>query len=195
MKSINFLIVGVGGQGTILVSDILSEVGMFSGLDAKKSDVMGLAIRGGSVLSHVRWAEKVGSPMNMTGTVDYLMASEPMEAMRAVEFMKKSSTIIYNTYRLQPMLVSTGQAEYPSEEVVNSTLKSCSKELFYFDATEKALQIGNVKTMNIVLLGALSKLLSEVPAEIFEQAIKKHVSSKLQDLNIRAFHVGREHIV
>jgi indolepyruvate ferredoxin oxidoreductase beta subunit len=191
-NSVNFLIVGVGGQGTILVSDILSEVGMLSGLDAKKSDIMGLAIRGGSVSSHVRWAEKVGSPMNMTGTVDYLMASEPLEALRSMEYLKKESTVIYNEYPLQPMLVSTGKAEYPDNATINAMLKKASAKIIHYDATEKAQEIGNVKVMNIVLLGTLSKLFPEIGPDVWETAIRNHVPTKLQELNIKAFHVGRE---
>ncbi len=191
-NSVNFLIVGVGGQGTILVSDILSEVGMLFGLDAKKSDIMGLAIRGGSVSSHVRWGERVGSPMNMTGTVDYLMASEPLEALRSLEYIKKESTVIYNEYPLQPMLVSTGKEEYPDSAAINAMLKKASTEVIHYDATEKAQEIGNVKVMNIVLLGTLSKQFPEIGPDVWETAIRNHVPSKLQELNIKAFHAGRE---
>jgi indolepyruvate ferredoxin oxidoreductase beta subunit len=191
MKGMNFMIVGVGGQGTILVSDILAEVGMLAGLDSKKSDIMGLAVRGGSVSSHVRWAEKVGSPMNMLGTVDVLMASEPMEAMRAVEYLRKDSTVICNTYRVQPMLVSTGQAEYPSEAEVARCLGDASSRVITYDATVKSLEIGNVKTMNIVLLGTLSTL-TDIAPELWEQAITKYVPAKALEKNIAAFRAGRE---
>lgn len=190
-ESVNFLIVGVGGQGTILVSDILAEIGMLAGYDSKKSDIMGLAVRGGSVSSHVRWGKKVGSPMNMTGTVDYLMASEPMEAMRAVEYLHKGSTILYNEYRLQPMLVSTGQAEYPSEAEIKACLEEASSCIISYDATAKAQEAGSVKAMNIVLLGTLSTLVSEVAPELWVEAIKKHVPDRLQDVNMKAFHAGR----
>lgn len=191
-ESVNFLIVGVGGQGTILVSDILAEVGMLAGYDSKKSDIMGLAVRGGSVSSHVRWGKKVGSPMNMTGTVDYLMASEPMEAMRGVNYLHKSSTILYNEYRIQPMLVSTGQSEYPSEESVTSCLQNAATHIISYDATAKAQEVGNVRTMNIVLLGTLSTFVDEICPELWVEAIKTHVPAKLQDVNIKAFYAGRE---
>lgn len=190
-NSVNFLIVGVGGQGTILVSDILSEVGMLYGLDAKKSDIMGLAIRGGSVSSHVRWAERVGSPMNMIGTVDYLMASEPLEALRSLNYIKKESTTIYNEYPLQPMLVSTGEEEYPDSATVQAMLEKASTQVIHYDATQKAQEIGNVKVMNIVLLGTLSKQFPQIGSDVWETAIRNHVPSKLQDLNIKAFYAGR----
>ena len=120
VNSINFLMVGVGGQGTILVSDILSEVGMLAGYDAKKSDNMGLSVRGGAVSSHVRWDKNgVGSPMSMTGTVDVLVGSEPMETMRSVQFLRKGAKIITNTYVMQPMSVSTGLAKYPTQQEID----------------------------------------------------------------------------
>lgn len=190
--SMNFLIVGVGGQGTILGSDILAEVGMLAGFDSKKSDIMGLAVRGGSVSSHVRWAKEVGSPMNMTGTVDYMIAFEPMEAMRSTDYMRANSTIVYNKYRLQPMLVSIGQADYPSEDEVDAVLNAHCQKLISYDATEVALSVGNVKTSNIVLLGTLSKLIPQIGEEVWVQAIKNHVPEKLQQLNIEAFYAGRK---
>jgi len=193
VENINFMIVGVGGQGTILASDILAEVGMSAGFDSKKSDIMGLAVRGGSVSSHVRWGKKVGAPMNMTGCVDYLVASEPMEAVRAVEYLKKESIVICNEYRLQPMLVSTGQAEYPSEKEISDCLESASSRIIKYDATIKAQEVGTVKAMNIVLMGTLSKLLDDVVGtEVWEAAIKKYVPAKAFEKNIKAFYVGRE---
>jgi indolepyruvate ferredoxin oxidoreductase, beta subunit len=189
-KDINFLVVGVGGQGTILSGDILSEVGLEAGRDAKKSDVLGLAIRGGSVISHVRWAEKVGSPMCLRGTVDYLLAYEPLEALRVLEFLKPQGTVLVNEYRLPPMLVSTGQAVYPSKEEVDRGLKASAEQVFMVNATEKARQIGNVKAVNILLLGALSSLL-EVQEETWQKVIRKYVPPKFLDLNLAAFAAGR----
>ena len=129
--------------------------------------------------------------MNMLGTVDVLMASEPMEAMRAVEYLRKDSTVICNTYRVQPMLVSTGQAEYPSEAEVARCLGDASSRVITYDATAKSLEIGNVKTMNIVLLGTLSTL-TDIAPEIWEQAITKYVPAKALEKNIAAFRAGRE---
>ena len=189
-KSVNFLIVGVGGQGTILASDILAEVGMLAGYDAKKSDNMGLAVRGGSVSSHVRWGEKIGSPLSMPGTIDVLMASEPLEGMRSLYFLRKGATIVANTYQVQPMLVSTGQAEYPSVEAIDKAMHDAADKVISYDATAISLEVGNVKTMNIVLLGTLSTL-TDVPVEIWEQAITKYVPAKALDKNIKAFHAGR----
>jgi len=187
----NFLIVGVGGQGTILSGDILAEVGMRGGYDAKKSDILGLAIRSGSVVSHIRWGKEVHSPMSMLGQVDYLLAFEPLESLRMVEYLKADSTVIVNDYRIPPVAVTTGKAEYPSREQIDRVLKAASRRYYSINVTEKATQLGNVKVVNIMLLGALSGLLP-LPPEIWEQTIEKYVPAKLIDVNRRAFQAGRE---
>ena len=187
----NFLIVGVGGQGTILSGDILAEVGMRGGYDAKKSDILGLAIRSGSVVSHIRWGKAVHSPMSMLGQVDYLLAFEPLEALRMVEYLKADSTVIVNDYSIPPVAVTTGKAEYPSREQIDQVLKSASRRYYSVNVTEKATQLGNVKVVNIMLLGALSGLLQLAP-EIWEQTIEKYVPAKLIDVNRTAFRAGRE---
>ncbi len=192
LNSINFLMVGVGGQGTILVSDILSEVGMLAGFDAKKSDNMGLSVRGGAVSSHVRWnRDGVGCPLSMTGTVDVLVGSEPLETLRSLQFLRKGATIISNTYEMPPMTVTSGLIEYPSKEKIDSSFRAAADKVITYDATDVAVKLGNVKVMNIVLLGTLSRLL-DVPYEIWVEAIAKHVPAKAKDINIKAFDAGRE---
>jgi indolepyruvate ferredoxin oxidoreductase beta subunit len=187
----NFLVVGVGGQGTILAGDILAEVGMNGGFDAKKSDILGLAIRSGSVVSHIRWGREVHSPMSMLGQVDYLLAFEPLESLRMVEYLKADSTVIVNDYPIPPVSVTTGEMSYPSREQIDGLLKAASERYYSINFTEKAAQLGNVKVVNIMLLGALSGLL-EIPAAVWEQTIEKYVPSKLLDVNRRAFQAGRE---
>ena len=192
VNSINFLMVGVGGQGTILVSDILSEVGMLAGYDAKKSDNMGLSVRGGAVSSHVRWNKAgVGCPLSMTGTVDVLVGSEPLETMRSVQFLRKGATIISNTYEMQPMVVTSGLADYPSKEQIDACFHNAADKVITYDATDIAVKLGNVKVMNIVLLGTLSKML-DVDYDLWVQAISKYVPAKAKDINIKAFDAGRE---
>ena len=191
MKNINFLVAGVGGQGTVLSGDILAEVGMVAGYDSKKSDVLGLAIRSGSVISHVRWGEKVNAPMSMKGTVDYLLAFEPLEAMRMAEYLNQDSTAIVNEYRIPPVAVTTGQVAYPSIEEIRQALSGAAKRVYNIDATRKAKELGNVKVVNILLLGALSSLL-EVPLAIWEEVIKKYVPEKFREINLKAFQAGRE---
>jgi indolepyruvate ferredoxin oxidoreductase beta subunit len=186
----NFLVVGVGGQGTILAGDILAEVGMSGGFDAKKSDILGLAIRSGSVVSHIRWGREVHSPMSMTGQVDYLLAFEPLESLRMVGYLKADSTVIVNDYPIPPVAVTTGQVEYPAREQIDGILKAASGRYYSINVTEKATRLGNVKVVNIMLLGALSALL-ELPVEVWEQTIEKYVPSKLIEVNRRAFQTGR----
>jgi len=191
MKDINFLIAGVGGQGTILASDIMAEVGILAGYDVKKTDVLGLAIRGGSVFSHIRWGEKVDAPMSMRGKVDYLLAFEPIEALRQIEFLNGGSTIVFNEYKISPVTVSSGLATYPADNVIEKALKDSAKNIYSINATNKAVEIGSVKTMNVILLGALTPFL-DTNMEIWEKAIKKFVPEKFKELNLKAFHTGRE---
>ena len=191
MKDINFLIAGVGGQGTILASDIMAEVGMLAGYDVKKTDVLGLAIRGGSVISHIRWGEKVDAPMSMRGKVDYLLAFEPIDALRQIEFLNGGSTIVFNEYKISPVTVSSGLATYPADDVIEKALKDSAKNIYSINATNKAVEIGSVKTMNVILLGALTPFL-DTNMEIWEKAIKKFVPEKFKEINLKAFHIGRE---
>ena len=191
MNNKNFLVVGVGGQGTVLSSDVLAEVGMAAGYDSKKSDVLGLAIRSGSVVSHIRWGEKVNAPMSMKGTVDYLLAFEPLEAIRMAEYLNKNSTAIVNEYQIPPVAVTTGQVEYPSVEEIRQILAETAQTVYYINATEKAKELGNVKAVNTLLLGALSSLF-EISPVIWEGVIKKYVPDRFRKLNLRAFLAGRE---
>jgi indolepyruvate ferredoxin oxidoreductase beta subunit len=190
MKNTNFLVVGVGGQGTVLSGDVLAEVGMAAGYDSKKSDVLGLAVRSGSVISHIRWGDKVNAPMSMQGTVNYLLAFEPLEAMRMVAYLDPSATAIVNEYRIPPAAVTTGQVKYPEMEHIKQTLADSAQAVYYINATEKAQELGNVKAVNILLLGALSSLFELSPA-IWEEVITKYVPDRFLELNLWAFQAGR----
>ena len=191
MLNINFLVAGVGGQGTVLSGDVLAEVGMVAGYDSKKSDVLGLAIRSGSVISHIRWGEKVNAPMSMKGKVDYLLAFEPLEALRMKDYLNQGAMAIVNDYRIPPVAVNTGQVEYPAEEEIRQVLNGSARKVYYINATHKAEEIGNVKVVNILLLGALS-FLFEISPSIWEDVITKYVPEKFKELNLRAFKAGRE---
>jgi indolepyruvate ferredoxin oxidoreductase, beta subunit len=191
MKDINFLVVGVGGQGTVLAGDILAEVGMLAGFDSKKSDVLGLAIRGGSVISHVRWGEKVDAPLSMKGSVDYLLAFEPLEALRQLEFLHPESTVVYNEYKIPPVMVSSGLAEYPADATLREALDAAAKTVFSFNATQKAVDLGGVKAVNVILLGALSALL-DLEEKYWQEAVEKYVPKKYLDLNMKAFDLGSD---
>ena len=191
MKNTNFLVVGVGGQGTVLSGDVLAEVGMTSGFDSKKSDVLGLAVRSGSVISHIRWGKKVNAPMSMKGTVDYLLAFEPLEALRMIEYLHPNSIAIVNEYRIPPAAVTTGQIQYPKIEKIKQTLAGTTQTVYTINATEKAKELGNVKAVNILLLGALSSLF-EISPRVWEGVITKYVPDRFRELNLRAFQEGRE---
>jgi len=190
MKNISFLVAGVGGQGTLLASDILAEVGMEAGYDVKKSDVLGLAVRGGSVLSHVRWGEKVASPVVRKGDMDYLLAFEPLEAMRGVEFLHSNSTIVVNTKEIPPASVSSGSASYPSKNQIEEILRNTAKAVHFVDAARVAQETGNLKVTNVVMLGAFSTLL-DVPPERWKDVILKRVPAKYVEMNKQAFYAGR----
>jgi len=191
MKDINFLIAGVGGQGTILASDIMAEAGMLAGYDVKKTDVLGLAIRGGSVISHIRWGEKVDAPMSMRGKVDYLLAFEPIEALRQIEFLKEGSTIVFNKYKVFPVTISSGLTTYPADDVIVKALKDSAENVYSINATNQAVEIGNVKTMNVMLLGALTPFL-DIKMETWEKAIKKFIPEQLKEVNLKAFYAGHK---
>jgi indolepyruvate ferredoxin oxidoreductase beta subunit len=190
MKSLNFLIAGVGGQGTVLSGDILAHVGMEAGYDVKKSDVLGLAIRSGSVVSHVRWGEKINSPMSMPGQVDYLLAYEPLESLRLADFLRPEGAILLNEYKIPPVAVATGGARYPTDEEIRRTLAAATCNVYTFDATSKALELGSVKVVNVLMLGALSSLL-EVELRLWEEVIGVYVPEKAKEMNLKAFQAGR----
>jgi indolepyruvate ferredoxin oxidoreductase, beta subunit len=190
-KSLDFLIAGVGGQGTVVASDILSDVGSENAYDVKKSDILGLAVRGGSVVSHVRWAEKVHAPMMEEGCADYLVGFEWLETLRRSSYIHPQGTVVVNDCRLDPIMVSSGEAEYPEKDVILERLKKSAKEVHVIPGLQTALDLGNARTLNIVVMGALSSLL-EAPVALWEGIIKKRVPEKLIRLNLEAFRKGRE---
>lgn len=190
MKDTNFLVAGIGGQGTLLASDILAEVGMLAGYDVKKSDVLGLAVRGGSVLSHVRWGNRVASPVVRKGDIDYLLAFEPLEALRGVEFLHLESTIVVNTKEIPPVSVSSGSASYPSKDQIEQILRNTARVVHFVDAARIAQEIGNVKVANVVLLGTFSALF-DVPFKIWEEVVVGRVPTKYAKLDRAALRAGR----
>ncbi|MEN6411480.1 MAG: indolepyruvate oxidoreductase subunit beta [Veillonellales bacterium] len=192
MKNINFLVSGVGGQGTVVASDILAAVGMEAGYEAKKSDVLGLAMRGGSVTSHIRWSQgTVHAPMVGLGEINYMVAFELLEALRRLPFMNPEGTIIVNTQQLPPVSVTSGQTNYPSQTEIITTLKKHVKTVYEIDALSTALKLKNSKTVNVVIMGAASALF-DIPTDIWEKVIAGTVRPKHVELNIAAFREGRK---
>ena len=191
MDKLNFLFVGVGGQGILTASDITAQVGLDLGLDAKKSEVHGFAQRGGVVESHVRWAPKVGSPTSEIGTVDFLVAFELMEAGRWIEWLRPQGTVVINTQQITPMSVSVGDATYPSQEEILSAVKARADKVITVDGLSIAESAGELRTINTVVLGTLSALLDTPPAA-WEEAIVRRVPPRYADVNRVAFKLGRE---
>jgi indolepyruvate ferredoxin oxidoreductase beta subunit len=191
VKTMNFALVGVGGQGVLLASDVLAEVGLKAGFDVKKSEVHGMAQRGGSVLSQVRWGGKVHAPLVGKGEVDYLVSFELLEALRWLQLLRKGGIAIVNDQKLPPLAVSSGGMEYPSEGRIRNALSEASKEYYIIPALAKAQELGTERATNVVLLGALSKYLN-VPEEHWLEVVEQRVPKKYVELNRKAFAAGRE---
>lgn len=182
----SILLVGVGGQGTILASKLLTTGLMEAGYDVKMSEIHGMSQRGGSVSSQVRYGSEVYSPVIEIGGADILVSFEKMEALRWLEYLKPGGKIIYNNYRMDSMPILTGKAEYKEEEI-EKELERLNGSLL--NAAEKALELGNAKVMNIILLGALVKSMNLEDIN-WEQIIKDNVKEKFVDINIKAFNEG-----
>ena len=190
LPDIKFLISGVGGQGTVLASDILSDVGILSGYDVKKSDILGLAVRGGAVVSHVRWAEKVHTPVLEEGSADYLVGFEWLETLRRISYVHPGGTILVNDCRLDPISVSSGEAEYPPRENILSRLKKAAKNVVVIPGLQTALDLKEARVLNIVMMGALAGLLKG-DGKAWEEGVQRRVPKKFLDLNLEAYRRGR----
>jgi indolepyruvate ferredoxin oxidoreductase beta subunit len=190
-KTVNIMITGVGGQGSLLASRIIGEVVMSQGYDVKVSEVHGMAQRGGSVVTYVRYSEdgKVASPVICKGEADYLISFELLEAARWIPFVKIGGTVVTNTQKILPMPVITGQMEYP-ENIVDK-LESKDVNVCAVDALSIARELGNEKAVNVVLIGVFAKK-SPFSKEAFLNAINKCVPEKFRELNIKAFEKGYE---
>src|SRR3972149_872999 len=190
-KPYSFVLVGVGGQGTLLASNILAEVGLAAGFDVKKSEVHGMAQRGGSVASHVRWhPEQVFSPLVGLGEADILLSFEKVEALRFAEFLRRGGTAIVNDMAIVPVTVSSSTAAYPGHEHLAKVFASLDAELMMVPGERLAQEAGNVKAANVVLLGAVSKLLP-LPEETWWECLAQRVPKKFLELNRVAFASGR----
>ncbi|MFZ5647279.1 MAG: indolepyruvate oxidoreductase subunit beta [Bacillota bacterium] len=188
-QKVDILVAGVGGQGTILASDILAEVGLQCGYDVKKAEVHGMSQRGGAVESHVRWGEKVYSPQVEAGKVDYLLGFEMLEAARWPHFIAPGATVLINRHRISPPSVNLGTASYPGEDEIEKILSGAGK-VYWVDAAAAASKLGNQTVAGVVMLGFFSRLRTE-PEEIWLSVISSLVPQKFVDLNLQAFREGR----
>ncbi len=185
----NVLIVGVGGQGVLLASELLSKAAVTAGYDAKQSEVHGMAQRGGVVTSHVRISEKVQSPLIQEGHADVILAFEMAEALRWVHFLKSGGTIIINDYRLVPPVALMKGSQYPEDPI--AAVKKRVRHVIVVDAPALSRELGNPKLVNTVLLGVLSQSL-DIPVSDWEAVIMERVPKGTEELNRRAFLKGRE---
>ncbi len=185
---VNILIAGVGGQGTVLASKILGEVAKSAGYDVKQSEIHGMSQRGGSVVTHVRYGQKIYSPLVAAGNADVIMAFEELEALRYLPYLKKDGLLIVNQQQMLPMPVIAGNAQYPKDIVEEAG--AMGAQVKASAASALALEQGDARAANVVLLGILSRHL-EFPEERWLDAIRKTVKDKLVDMNLRAFEVGR----
>ena len=185
----NIMIVGVGGQGTLLASKMLGYVLLKQGYDVKVSEVHGMSQRGGSVVTYVRYGEKVYSPVIDKGEADVIISFEQLEAARWVEFLKKDGVIITNTQKMEPMPVITGAAEYP--EGLIEKLTTAGARVDAKDFLALAEEAGSSKAVNIALMGRFSTYFPDFTDEQWQDAIEKNVPAKFLELNRKAFELGR----
>ncbi|MGE5380741.1 MAG: indolepyruvate oxidoreductase subunit beta [Methylocystaceae bacterium] len=184
----NILITGVGGQGTLLTSRVIAQVALDMGYDVKVSEVHGMAQRGGSVVSEVRFGSKVYAPIIKLADADYLLAFEKLEAARYLPYLKEGGTLIINDERIDPLPVMSGETSYPSA-IADEMLNKVSNSLL-MPATKMAVECGDVRTANMVLMGALATAM-QAPWEMVINAVKTKVPAKAVEVNLRAVELGR----
>ncbi len=186
-EAFNVIICGTGGQGILLASEVLCSAAMHQGFDVKKSEVHGMAQRGGSVSSHVRFGEKVYSPLVEKGAADMILAMEKMEALRWAPYLAPEGRIVACDLEINPMTVQTGSAVYPD---VDAIIEERGIPCRTIPALEKAEELGNMKVVNVVLLGAISPHLP-IEEENWSKALEERVPPKALEVNARAFEEGR----
>ena len=183
----NIIIVGVGGQGTLLASRILGAAATIKGYDVKVSEVHGMAQRGGSVVTYVKYGEKVHSPIVAQGTADIILAFEMLEGFRYLPYLKKDGVLIVNSQTIDPMPVITGAMEYPADII--EKIKAKNIKVISVNALEKALEAGSSKAVNVALIGTLANS-SPIEKEVFIKALEQTVPEKFLELNKKAFELG-----
>ena len=198
-KSINFMLAGVGGQGTILASDVLANVGLSAGYQAKQAEVHGMSQRGGSVTSYVRWGETVYSPLVGAGEVDVFLTFEKAEALRNLDQLRPGALAVVSLEAIKPVTVTSGGQPYPDDEHMRACMQQVTPHAYYVDAQAIATGLGNLKVSNVALMGALAELMQsqgfsepELTAETWLEVISARVPKKTIELNRQAFMAGRE---
>ena len=189
MRDVNALIAGVGGQGVILASDAMSEIGMNNGYDVKKSDSLGMAQRGGSVISHVRWGKPIFSPMIKKGDVDFLLGFEQLEAARWAQYLNPDGVAIVADVVIVPVSVIGSTIPYPSWDEVKGVLAQRTDEIYLIPATRIGQEVGNLRALNMVMLGSLSVFL-ELEVEAWTENIQRRLPPQFVESSLEAFSRG-----
>jgi indolepyruvate ferredoxin oxidoreductase beta subunit len=190
-KVTNILLSGVGGQGAILASNILAHVFVEAGYDVKKSEVHGMAQRGGDVTTHFRYGKKVYSPLIKYGDADFLLAFELLEALRYINYCKEGAKIVINDQKILPPAVNLGLAKYPGN-IPETFRKFFNGNVHVVKGQDIALSLGNAQAANVVLVGAFSKFFPEIKKDMWVRALTDLLPAKIHDLNIKAFELGKK---
>ncbi|MBN1150155.1 indolepyruvate oxidoreductase subunit beta [candidate division WOR-3 bacterium] len=187
----NIMIAGVGGQGIIVAADIIALAAIHSGYDVKKSEIHGMSQRGGSVTSSVKFAKKVLSPVITSGEADILLSFELLESLRQIHFLKDGGFLAVNNMKIDPLPVAVGNFEYPPD--IKERLLSIvgEKNVLFVDALDSVKSIGDVRTMNVFLIGAISSKIPQIKSVSWEKAIRERLPEKAFDKNIKAFEMGK----
>jgi indolepyruvate ferredoxin oxidoreductase, beta subunit len=191
IEKLDLLFVGVGGQGILTASDIVAEVGLAVGYDAKKSEVHGFSQRGGVVDSHVRWARRVGASTAEPGQIDVLLAFEMLEAVRWMDWLKPGGSLIVNRQKIVPMSVSIGDWSYPPEQDILVAIHLRTDKVVVVDGLAIGERLGKVQLASSVLLGALSRQIPDIDPDVWTTVIQRRVPKKYAELNRTAFWEGR----
>jgi len=191
VKELNIIIAGVGGQGVVLLSEILGNAAVKAGLKVRGSEVLGMAQRGGSVFSNIRLGLEVEAPMTAEGKCDVLVALEPSEGLRNIQYLNRNSTVVLNIRKVVPATVSLGKSSYPSLEEIRSRLEAVVGKVILVDAVELAEQAGNRQSANVIMLGTLFGS-GKVPIslETLQETIRERFPAKTAAVNLKAFEIG-----
>ncbi|MBA7612977.1 hypothetical protein ES703_20219 [subsurface metagenome] len=193
MKKLDLLITGAGGQGIILASDIIGETAIAAGYDVKKTDTIGMAQRGGSVISNVRIARQVWSPLIKQGEVDILLALEKLEAARWAYYLRPGGIAILNNHALPPLAVSLENERYPGDKEIHDIIKRRTGRIYFIEGTRRARELGNIRTLNMFMLGCAS-LFMPFPVRVWQDSISQRLPPNIRQINITAFNQGRKEI-
>lgn len=189
MNDVNVIMVGVGGQGVILASDAMADTGMVNGYDVKKSDSLGMAQRGGSVASHVRWSRRVFSPMVRKGEADFLLGFEQIEAARWAPYLKPGGAAIVADVVVMPVSVIGGATPYPAWERIEASIRCNTDRVYLLPVTRIGAELGNPKALNVIMLGFLSVFL-ELGEETWIENIRQKLPAKFVESSVAAFKRG-----